>query len=1042
MNGLGRGEGKEPKEKNSIFTRETLGMTLLLFSALAFVIAVTRSLMFGDVGIAITAFLLGCFGYLTYPVLLFLIAFSVQLVSRKKFLPRKWLAWGWTLVCTVFFIVHLATSRAFLGEGYGKYLAACFTAGKGGVSTSTGGGIIYALTVYPIQRILSVAGAYVVFSFAIAIILFFFVRTTPLWAKITGNQPRKSKTAEDKTEGKVRAYPGTFEELAAPARTASLSDVRAEEEEVLPQRLSEAELRMARARTGREILFGGSPASSYRDNLIYDRDSRFNRQPRSSSVEQVSPVNGTVTSYQEDSYQENYSREAEQTRPAMPRKIQTQSPIESVSSDFNYPSPSYRAEEVQNAPAADYYRQDVATPAPTFQTEEISDYEEYEEEFTSSPHIDDVEEEAPLVEETPVQPVRTEEPSAPSRVPDFRSLFSSDNERLRGVGGTNVEPPKAEQSFTRETPSVPEVPATPSERFTPPARESRAIDGLRATPVRSNASELFDSDDEEIEEIAPSAPPAPSVPVAPSVSPVRESRTLEVAPRMRELANPMSDKPAPAPKKRVIKPYRQPSLNSFHSYDANANVSQEEIDRNSQIIVETLAGFRVDAEVVRVTCGSSVTRYDIDIPGNVLVASVIKRDEEIAMRLHAKDGVNIYSNSEVGAVSIEVPNAKRGMVGIKPILLCEAYKNAKPNSLMFAIGKDVEGRPVCGNIVKMKHVLVAGATGSGKSVCLNSMLISLICKYSPQELRLILIDPKKIEFAIYEGLPHLMINEVIADAQKAVTALNWAIKEMERRYQVFETKTKSGTLVRNIDDYNANLTEDEEKLPKIVVVIDELADLMSVAKKDIEERVQRLTQKARAAGIHLIIATQRPSVDVITGVIKGNLPTRMAFRVIQEVDSRTILDESGAQKLLGLGDMLYRTEGMYSSLRVQGAFLDDAEVQAVVKDIKDNNEGYFDEEVADYINNTGSVSGGMSDDVADGGAVDPMYLRALAMVVKLGTASISLIQRKCSVGYNHAGKIVEWMDAMGYISPFDGKAKARTVLLSKEDYESKYGSLD
>ena len=372
----------------------------------------------------------------------------------------------------------------------------------------------------------------------------------------------------------------------------------------------------------------------------------------------------------------------------------------------------------------------------------------------------------------------------------------------------------------------------------------------------------------------------------------------------------------------------------------------------------------------------------------------------------------------------------------------DEYVNGKPNSLMFAIGKDVEGRNVCGNIVKMKHLLVAGSTGSGKSVCLNAMLISLICKYSPEDLRLILIDPKKVEFAIFDGLPHLMINEIIADAQKAVTALNWAIKEMERRYSLFEQKTRSGANVHNLDEYNAHLTEDEEKLPKIVIVVDELADLMSVAKKDIEDRIQRLAQKARAAGMHLVIATQRPSVDVITGVIKGNLPTRLAFRVIQEVDSRTILDESGAEKLLGNGDMLYRSEGMFNCLRVQGAFISSREVQAVIEDIKAHNEAYFDESVADYINKNDSPAGGSDEDGEDDGKVNPQYIKALAIVVKLGSASISLIQRKCSIGYNHAGKIIEWMERMHYISPFEGKAKPRTVLLSKEEFESKFGKLD
>ncbi len=572
-------------------------------------------------------------------------------------------------------------------------------------------------------------------------------------------------------------------------------------------------------------------------------------------------------------------------------------------------------------------------------------------------------------------------------------------------------------------------------------------------PVRaSGAADLFDSDEPEIDNADYREEPVELPSRSRSFGEDRTRSSFRDSgfrgdvrgeSRLRESA-PVPDAPAPQLKKHVYRPYRRPSNDLFFTYDDTVTVSQEEIEHNSSVIVETLAGFRVDAEVVKVRSGSAVTRYDIDIPKNIAVRTVIKRDAEIAMRLHARDGVNIYSNSEVGAISIEVPNSKRATVGLRSVLMADEYVNAKPNSLMFAIGKDIEGRNVCGNIVKMKHILVAGSTGSGKSVCLNAMLISLICRYSPADLRLILIDPKKVEFAIYDGLPHLMINEVIADAQKAVSALNWAIKEMERRYLLFEQKTRGGINVHNLDEYNASLTEDEEKLPKIVIVVDELADLMSVAKKDIEDRIQRLAQKARAAGMHLVIATQRPSVDVITGVIKGNLPTRLAFRVIQEVDSRTILDESGAEKLLGNGDMLYRTEGMFNCLRVQGAFLSSQEVQAVIEDIKANNEAYFDDSVADYINRANQSEGGAGgyDTDADDGAVDPQYVKALAIVVKLGSASISLIQRKCSVGYNHAGKIIEWMELMGYISPFDGKAKARTVLLTKEDFESKYGSLD
>ena len=288
-----------------------------------------------------------------------------------------------------------------------------------------------------------------------------------------------------------------------------------------------------------------------------------------------------------------------------------------------------------------------------------------------------------------------------------------------------------------------------------------------------------------------------------------------------------------------------------------------------------------------------------------------------------------------------------------------------------------------------------------------------------------------------------MINEIISDAQKTIKALNWAIKEMERRYEAFSAMTRSGKLVRNLEEYNAAVAgTDSEKLPKIVIVVDELADLMSVAKKDIEERIQRLAQKARAAGMHLVLATQRPSVDVITGVIKTNLPTRIAFRVGAEVDSRTILDDSGAEKLLGNGDMLYHTDVMYNCLRVQGAYISSKEVELIVKDIKEHNEAYFDNSVAEFINKSEQTDEEGDGDAQGGGEVDDVYIKALGIVVKLGTASISLIQRKCSVGYNHAGKIIEWMESMNYISPFEGKAKPRTVLMTPEQFENIYGKLD
>ncbi len=1103
-------------------TRETVGMTLLLFSAVMFFICVTGTYLFGEIGVAITAFCLGICGFLAYPLLLFMVYQSIVLVFGKGKISWRWKLRVALFLISVFLIVHVATAENFYGEGYGAYLSGCWNAAREGASSGTGGGVVLGIIVYPVRALLSPAGAYVVFIALLLVSLFLIAIKTPLRNYIKGVRFVKSrrekkqnfdpdeKFLDDKETSAV-----AFEDLAPPVRRMP-SDRESMRQPLQPQKNSaaaksffaakESTIRESDKDRSKEILFGADPKDSYRNNLIFSHDSYFNSRERSSALYQnEARANDAVSSTGSESYSSHYSAAAETGAEPMPRRISEDKPAPSggytysPANDVSYTqTPSYRAEpqrQPEKNERRDYYGHDVP----------------YNEEFSSAPNVYERKEEpkATFVSEpepvndapaddTPAEDIFTrmtreslqEEPKEEPKVDydsesSIRSLFS------RSVGEDRT-------TFSRDVSSDDDFRASRSERaFTSPdfnegrgfsreeerpitRDEGRGFSREEERPVtrdegrgfsreeertitrdegrgfsrneeftreeRRSAADLFDDDDDNSDsgdfrrdEGVSAPPPQPRTrTVSEYPRREREERVVQerIAPTSAEAA------PAPQPKRHIYRQYVAPDYALFKNYNDTVMVPQEEIERNSTAIEECLAGFRIDAKVVKVTCGATVTRYDLEIPGNISVNTVVKRDEEIAMRLHASDGVNVYANRANGTVSVDVPNATSATVGLRSLLYANEYVNSKPGSLMFVIGKDVEGKPVIGNIVKMKQLLVAGTTGSGKSVCLHSMLISLICKYSPEDLRLILIDPKG-EFTIYEGLPHLMINEIISDAQKAVTALNWAIKEMERRYALFQQKTRSGVLARNIDEYNMNLTPDEDKLCKIVIVVDELADLMSVAKKDIEERIQRLTQKSRAAGIHLVISTQRPSVDVITGVIKGNLPTRMALRVIQEVDSRTIIDETGAQKLLGNGDMLFRTEGMFNCQRVQGAFLSSKEVEQIVANVKANNEAYFDTEISDYINNPGQTAGASSgDDMDEDAEVGEQYIKALGIVVKLGTASISLIQRKCSVGYNHAGKIIEWMELMGYISPFDGKAKARTVLLTKEEYESKYGSLD
>ncbi|MGN1235254.1 MAG: DNA translocase FtsK, partial [Christensenellaceae bacterium] len=460
---------------------------------------------------------------------------------------------------------------------------------------------------------------------------------------------------------------------------------------------------------------------------------------------------------------------------------------------------------------------------------------------------------------------------------------------------------------------------------------------------------------------------------------------------------------------RPMRKYSRPPLELFNSYDESSSVQEEEIETNKEIIVRTLAEFKIDVEVKRVTVGPAFTRYDIETPPGVVSTKIMGYDRELGRKLHAEE-VNVYPNYKNGFMAIEVPNKERSTIGLVPILRSPKFQSSKPNALTIALGKDVEGRCICGDISEMTHVLVAGSSGSGKSVFLNSLIVSLLMKYSPDELRLILIDPKLIEFVSYQGIPHLLINEIVNDPERVINVLDWISQEMDRRYHLFRECSEKGRLVRNVAEYNQGLAPDEVPLPKIVVIIDELADLMLKAKKEIENRIQELTQKSRASGIHLIIATQRPSVDVITGVIKSNMPTRIAFTVASFVDSKTILDEGGADKLLGKGDMIWKSS-TGKSMRLQSPYLDSEEVSRVIGYIKENNEAVFDSDLAEFLANANRPQ--QTEEETDEVAIDPVNITALRYVVSIGQASISMVQRRCGVGYNRAGKIIEWMEQMG-----------------------------
>ena len=443
---------------------------------------------------------------------------------------------------------------------------------------------------------------------------------------------------------------------------------------------------------------------------------------------------------------------------------------------------------------------------------------------------------------------------------------------------------------------------------------------------------------------------------------------------------------------------------------------------------KTLYSFGVSAKVENVSVGPAITRYELKPAEGVRVSKIANLADDIALNLAAE---TIRIEAPIPgkqAVGIEIPNKENEIVPLRDIIDCDAFKNHK-SKLAFALGKDVAGNEVVTDIAKMPHVLIAGATGSGKSVCINTLIASIIYKAKPSEVKLVMVDPKVVELSVYNGIPHLLI-PVVTDPKKAAGALAWAVQEMVNRYSLFASKN-----VRDIKGYNAALEEEGggHKLPQIVIIIDELSDLMMVSPKDVEDSICRLAQMARAAGMHLVIATQRPSVDVITGIIKANIPSRIAFAVSSQVDSRTILDMAGAEKLLGKGDMLFYPSGAPKPPRIQGAFISDKEVEKLVDFIKNNGEATYNDEILKQIENANSTDKEIDSEDEDDDT-DPLLMEAIDVVVETGQASTSFIQRRFKVGYARAGRIIDQMEERGIISGFQG-SKPREVLMSKERWE-------
>ena len=1023
MNGLGRKKQTEEK-KQPIFTKETLGVVLTLFATLSLVCLITRESVFSLPGKFVNSFLHGCFGYFAYAVVAWCVIIGVRLLFDKKsrfsIKERALLTLGFLLVALV---THIATMHG-VELSYGEYIKTAYLmALDGGIATCSGGGLFVAIIAYPFTILMTEVGCYVIFGVAVVTTVYFavktylarnkspkqvekdafrssFVKTENISLQPEQNQTKSEFVATDKPV-KQSLFINNPDDFALKSKHELKKD-------------DGPSMKLGFSEGGLGVVTTSNDKTSQKIGEDMQKKIEYIKMP---AVLDVDALRENVRLSSETS--NRYTRQ----NPVQENQYGTNS--ESYTSVSDYVNSSVESNsldnDVQDIPFIEHEENitvegdDVATRADNF-----------EKRYAQNPEFVP---EQPLVDDTEV----------------FRTIPSR-------------EQPVQEEKVEQEIPVIEEQPIVDEMETT---IEEQSAEEINPSILRSEdrVRRIFDQEIEEKpvteEKTEEKTEQSPSVSTGfTSRAEADGNATGGLGERRRfDFGRSVSEQPEPAPEPEkpkkpappINRKYFRPPLDLLETYTPPVNAQKENHEERMEIIKSTLEQFHINAIPQSFVQGPAITRYEIMMPAGVSVKKVLGLDADLKMRLAAKDGVRIEAPIPgKNLVGIEVANNVRTTVGLREILEGVAGQKVKDGSLMFALGKDLVGKPVVDDLAKGPHYLVAGATGSGKSVCLNLMIVSLIMRYSPEDLRLILVDPKGVEFINYEHIPHLMIDEIITEPKKALAVLTWAYAEMERRFAVF--RESGGGLVVDIDSYNSTVASATvAKMPRIVIIIDELADLMETCKKDLESHIRAIAQKARAAGIHLVLATQRPSVDIITGTIKANLPSRIAFKVMNFNDSQTILSEAGAEKLLGNGDMLYKTARMPATERYQGAYISSREVNIVVNYVKEHNQAYFDDELKEYLDKETRpkqedtvMEGG--DEGGDANEINEFFLKALWLAVNTQTVSISQLQRRFQIGYSRAGGLVDKMERMGFVSPNEG-SKARKVLLSREEFENRFGAM-
>ena len=919
------------------------------------------------------SFILGSFGLLVYPVCIIGIIFSSLFLAKRKFKAKKrYMVYLTLALLDIWFIFHLILTSRLPMNSYGEFLGASYLA------KTTAGGLIFSLVSWPITKVLTTVGAYIFSAIGLAIfvgLIIDYINTE----RTVGHAEKRAKfdfrNIEDFELNEVPEKQEYQEEKQRKIAKRRLGLEKGETTIIssnMPQIDVSKKQIETRPMSKREYIL--TPLEPIIPPESVSSDSFTNSQPSG-----VRNVNNSSTTYNDRFANAQFENSASE-KPISLNEIEDQySDIILADEDEFDTYNEIGSTSILDEPKIE--DNNMAERNSKY-AEEINYVNIFEDLDSSTENYEEIAEDEDLdVEEIVVEP-----------------LEETDNQMLEETMEEIVDD---NSNYSEDL----------VEEITPNINTADFVDDLNERPNLGSTVET--------EVVRPSVDLSRfNLPNITKKTLVEEEQTKINEPKQKE----------------EIPPYVAPPVELLNYIENVARISDEELQDNIDRLEQVLEDFKVPAKVNNVQVGPAVTRYELTMPRGISVNKIAQMSDDIAMTLASNGAIRVEAPIPgKNSVGIEVPNKQISSVSLRELIDSNDFR-VRGNPLSFVLGKDINGDIMFCNLDKMPHVLVAGSTGSGKSVCLNTMLLSMCYKAGPQDLRLILVDPKMVEFNTYNGLPHLLIPEVITNKDMTINALDWCVAEMERRYALFAKNH-----VVNINEFNKLemvKNKKEEKLPFIVVVVDELADLMSVAKREIEDRIARLAAKARAAGIHLVLATQRPSVDVITGTVKANLPSRIAFALTNYMDSKTVLDGGGAEKLLGKGDMLFKPQDKPEPRRIQGAFVSNAEITKVVEFIKENNKPVYDDNAGNAIKNANkNKSANMEQPGVKDQEFDPVLKEALRMFIQTKQASGSMISRRYSVGFNRAGRIMDQMERAGFIGPQEG-SKPRTVLITMEEYNA------